>query len=54
MAQIVRRLHYGLSGHRAAIEQSVGIAWRFFLMEMREAVKYVLLIPDDTTLKPDE
>ena len=26
----------------------------FFSMEMREAVEHVLLIPDDTTLKPDE
>ena len=26
----------------------------FFSMDMREAVEHVLLIPDDTTLKPDE
>ena len=26
----------------------------FFSMEMREAVEHVVLIPDDTTLKPDE
>ena len=26
----------------------------FFSMEIREAVEHVLLIPDDTTLKPDE
>ena len=54
MAQIVQRLCYGLACNGAAIEQSIGIASRFFLIEMRKAVEHVLFIPDDTTLKPDE
>ena len=55
MAQIVQRLCYGLACNGATIEQSIGIASRFFFsMEMQKAVEYILLIPDDTTLKSDE
>ena len=36
------------------LSSQLGLLRGFFSVEMREAVEHVLLIPDDTTLKPDE
>ena len=56
MAQIVETimLRSRLQQLELPLSSQLALFCVFFSMEMREAVEHVLLIPDDTTLKPDE